>query len=195
MDYIHIKNLEKYHPGYKDRTLIWCKTYFTMLNADPEFEMLCEIDKWRYVALIMLELQVKGPIPADKEYLQRKGFDFRRRSMSLSLQMLQNLIEVRNAPVTENPENVTQSRVEESKIEKSIGGFAPPTTEEVLLQIQTKGYQNITAKRFIEFYACKGWMVGRNKMTDWKIALSRADSWQPLPKQEEEGPVYEEFRA
>jgi len=36
MDYLHIKNLEAYHPGYKDRDLKWFKCYFKMVNADPE---------------------------------------------------------------------------------------------------------------------------------------------------------------
>lgn len=93
MEYISIKNLEKYHPGYKDRSLIWCKAYFTMLNADPEFEMLCESDKWRFLAFTMIQLQTKAPIPLDEAYLRRKGFMFRGRPLSLTLRMLQNFIE------------------------------------------------------------------------------------------------------
>ena len=94
MDYIHVKNLEKYHPGYKDRNLKWFKCYFKMVNADPEFEMLCEVDKWRFVALIMLELQYQKPIPLDDNYFKRKGFGLKKRPMSLTLQMLQGSVEV-----------------------------------------------------------------------------------------------------
>ena len=94
MEYIHIKSLEKYHPGYKDRNLQWCKTYFTMINADPEFEMLEEIDKWRFVAFVMLELQTKRPIPLDEGYLNRKGLNLKKRPISLTLKMLQNFIVV-----------------------------------------------------------------------------------------------------
>jgi hypothetical protein len=102
METIHVKNLEKYHPGYKDRNLIWCKTYFKMLNSDPEFELLCEIDKWRFIALVMLELQIKKPVPNDPQYLKRKGFDLRRRPICLTLQMLHNLVEVCNDSVTQD---------------------------------------------------------------------------------------------
>lgn len=94
MEYIHVKNLEKYHPGYKDRNLQWCKAYFTMINSDPEFEMLEEIDKWRLVAFIMLELQLKKPIPRNEQYLMRKGFNFKKRPISLTLKMLHNFIVV-----------------------------------------------------------------------------------------------------
>lgn len=94
MEYLHIKKLENYHPGYKDRNLQWCKAYFTMVNADPEFEMLEEIDKWRFLAFIMLELQTKKPIPLDEGYLTRKGLNLKKRPISLTIKMLQNFIEV-----------------------------------------------------------------------------------------------------
>lgn len=118
METIHVKNLEKYHPGYKDRNLIWCKTYFTMLNSDPEFELLCEIDKWRFIALVMLELQIKKPVPNDPQYLKRKGFELRRRPISLTLQMLHSLVEVRNGSVTKDsdlPCPRVEKRIEEKK--------------------------------------------------------------------------------
>ncbi len=121
MDAVHIKNLDLYNPGYKDRSLIWCKVYFSMINADPGFELLCEIDKWRFIALVMLELQLKKPVPLNEKYLERKGFDLDNRPMSLTLKMLHNLIEC----VTEDSNvcyaHVTQSRVEKSRIEEKRG--------------------------------------------------------------------------
>ena len=117
MKYLHVRKIEDFHPGYKDRTLIWCKTYFNLINAEPEYEMLCEIDKWRFIAFIMLELQIRKPVPLDEEYLSRKGFNFKDRPMALTMNMLHNFVEV----VTEESEvrtcGVTQSRVEESRVE------------------------------------------------------------------------------
>ena len=40
MQYIHIRSLEKYHPGYKDRTLQWAKIHFKMVQGDPDCEMI-----------------------------------------------------------------------------------------------------------------------------------------------------------
>ena len=48
--------------------------------------------------------------------------------------------------------------------------FVPPTLEEVKAYCEEKGY-NIDALSFCNFYASKGWMVGRNKMKDWKKAI------------------------
>ncbi len=94
MQTLHIKNLEKYHPGYKDRSLIWSKAYFSMLNSDLEFEMLCEIDKWRFIAFSMLELQLKKPVKLDEKYLFRKGFEFKTRSLKKTIDSLGDLIDV-----------------------------------------------------------------------------------------------------
>ena len=94
MKYIHVKNLDKYHPGYKDRTLQWAKVYFKMAQGDPDVEMLCEVDWGRFVKLILLELQAQTPIPLNEAYLTKKGFDLKLRPMSLTIQMLHNFIEV-----------------------------------------------------------------------------------------------------
>jgi hypothetical protein len=114
---IHVKKLDKYHPGYKDRNLTWAKLYFKMVQGDPEFEMIeSEIDKWRFITLICLELEAKKPLPLDKEYFKRKGWDIKKRSMSLTLKMLQNFIVV----VTEdsNLRNVDKDKDKEEEKEK-----------------------------------------------------------------------------
>lgn len=49
--------------------------------------------------------------------------------------------------------------------------FAPPTPEQVSEYCKEKGYTNVDAERFVAFYESKGWMVGKNKMTDWKAAV------------------------
>lgn len=105
MQYVHVRNLEKYHPGYQDRELKFAKLFFTSVQGDPQFEIITnEIDKWRFVAMICLELEAKSPLPNTTEYWVKK-FDVRKRPMSLTLQMLQNFIEVRNGdkeePVTD----------------------------------------------------------------------------------------------
>jgi len=92
-DTIHVKNLEKYHPGYKDRTLTWAKLYFNIVQGDHDFEMIeDEVDKWRFVAMICLELQAKKPLPNNDTYFIRKGFDLKKRPMNLTIQMLQEFI-------------------------------------------------------------------------------------------------------
>lgn len=48
--------------------------------------------------------------------------------------------------------------------------FVPPSVEEVREYCQTRG-NNVDAQRFVDYYTSNGWMVGRNKMKDWKAAV------------------------
>lgn len=120
MQYIHVKNLERFHPGYKDRSLLWAKINICMVQGDPEMEMIDnETDKWRFICFILLELQAKKPLPLDDGYLRKKGFDTRKRPISLTIQMLHNFLDI----VTEEFSERTKSRVEESRVEESVFVF------------------------------------------------------------------------
>ena len=115
MEYIHVKSLEKYHPGYKDRTLQWAKIYINLADGDPDTELIDnEIDWARFIKLILLELRAQKPLPNSDSYWQRKGFDLKIRPMSLTIQMLHNFLEV----VTDLGETVTNPlhRVRADKI-------------------------------------------------------------------------------
>lgn len=48
--------------------------------------------------------------------------------------------------------------------------FTPPTFEEVEAYCQERR-NGVDPQRFIDFYSAKGWMVGKNKMKDWKAAV------------------------
>lgn len=136
MKYAHVKSLEKYHPGYRDRNLLWCKAYFNMINAEPEFEMLCEIDKWRFMAFVMLELQTKNPVPLNPGYLSRKGFDLKTRPISATTQMLHNFIEV----VTE--ENKVCGLEVDKEIDKELKKKQNKTCVSVLEYFNLKSGKN-----------------------------------------------------
>jgi len=46
--------------------------------------------------------------------------------------------------------------------------FAPPSLDELKSYIDEKGLISVDPEYFIDFYESKGWMVGKNKMKDWK---------------------------
>ena len=48
--------------------------------------------------------------------------------------------------------------------------FSPPTLDDVSAYIRERG-SNVDAQRFLDFYTAKGWMVGKNRMKDWKAAV------------------------
>ena len=48
--------------------------------------------------------------------------------------------------------------------------FTPPSLEEVQAYCDERK-NNVDAQRFIDYYSANGWMVGKNKMKDWKAAV------------------------
>lgn len=52
----------------------------------------------------------------------------------------------------------------------------PPTLEEVTAYVAERG-SPVDPQRFIDFYASKGWMVGKTPMKDWKAACRNAENW------------------
>ena len=61
--------------------------------------------------------------------------------------------------------------------------FTPPSADDVSAYVQTKGY-HVNAERFVAFYEQKGWMVGKNRMKDWKAAVR---NWETRWKEEHSG--------
>ena len=77
-----------------------------------------------------------------------------------------------------------KNRIEENRIDKKINNtvaFAPPTLEEVTKYIQERN-NGVNADKWFNFYTAKGWMVGRNKMKDWKAAVR---TWERDDKKED----------
>lgn len=54
--------------------------------------------------------------------------------------------------------------------------FVPPTLDEVKAYVKERD-SVVDAEYFIDFYASKGWKVGRETMKDWKAAFRRAEKW------------------
>lgn len=52
----------------------------------------------------------------------------------------------------------------------SINRFIPPDVPEVKAYCMERG-NDVDPERFVNFYESKGWMVGKNKMKDWRAAV------------------------
>jgi len=72
------------------------------------------------------------------------------------------------------------NKEKETKVSKKKSGFQKPTIEELSSYILEKGY-HFDAERFHAYYESNGWMVGKNKMKDWKAACR---TWESKRKEE-----------
>ena len=48
--------------------------------------------------------------------------------------------------------------------------FSAPTVDEVAAYCKERG-NSVDAQTFVDFYASKGWLVGKTPMKDWKAAV------------------------
>ncbi len=87
-------------------------------------------------------------------------------------------------PVNDSQENVNDSQdtdIEEDKEKDKENNsvpqartrttrFTPPTLEEVKAYCAERK-NSVDAQRFVDYYTSNGWLVGKNKMKDWRAAV------------------------
>lgn len=74
-----------------------------------------------------------------------------------------------------SPQNRTeQNRTDTEKNKRVRATFQPPSLDEVRAYIQEKNFQ-VNPEGWTAHYEANGWMVGKNKMKDWKAAIR---TWQ-----------------
>ena len=78
-------------------------------------------------------------------------------------------------PVTEC--NGTDIDIEEDKDKEKESNkhFIPPTVDEVNEYCRQRN-NKVNAQHFVDFYESKGWMIGKNKMKNWKAAIRTWES-------------------
>lgn len=85
--------------------------------------------------------------------------------------------------------SIEEYSIEENNKEKDIEKekkFKKPTLEEVKKYCRERN-NNVDPERFINFYESKGWMVGKNKMKDWKACVR---TWEQDKKAKETLPEW-----
>lgn len=73
-------------------------------------------------------------------------------------------------PPESNPIRIQSESESESNVSVSHSRFAPPTIDEVKAYCQERR-NSVDPQRFVDFYASKGWMVGKSKMKDWQACV------------------------
>ena len=94
-------------------------------------------------------------------------------------------------PLLQSNSTVITSKVKEKesieKVATKRTAFVAPSLQEVKDYISEKGY-TVDAQRFIDFYEAKGWMIGKNKMKDWRAAVR---TWMRRPDEPQKQTTYE----
>lgn len=84
-------------------------------------------------------------------------------------------------PVNVNTPNTSVGRGTADKPPRA-SRFTPPTLAEVQAYVSER-QSPVDPQGFLDFYAAKGWLVGKTPMKDWKAACRNAESWERWAKQ------------
>ena len=72
-----------------------------------------------------------------------------------------------------DPDIVKYSKVKlskgESKVKQAV--FNPPTPDEVQAYLDSQKAKFFDGEQFCDFYTARGWLIGKNKMKDWRAAV------------------------
>lgn len=66
--------------------------------------------------------------------------------------------------------NVNENVIIKENIKEKPVRFTPPTADEVKAYMLEQGMDDLSQK-WLAFYEAKGWLIGKNKMKDWKAAV------------------------
>jgi len=75
-----------------------------------------------------------------------------------------------NTQLTNNQQSTNKQLTTNKNDKKEKKLFIPPTFNDVLEYCMIEK-MNVDINKFVNFYESKGWMVGKNKMKDWKAAV------------------------
>ena len=100
------------------------------------------------------------------------SFTFKNEVQSVVESVVQNVVksEVQTEVESVAIYKLKQNETKEKDANASKKKFAPPSLEEVEAYCKERG-NTVDAAQFIDFYASKGWLVGKVTMKDWKAVV------------------------
>ena len=85
---------------------------------------------------------------------------------------------------TNGVHSIDKNSIDKNRLEYK--SFKKPTLEEVAAYCKERN-NGVNPENFIDFYESKGWMVGKNKMQNWKACVR---TWEKKEKQESKVPEW-----
>jgi hypothetical protein len=156
------------------------RTYSAGLNdlVDYDFILMIETSKNQYSANIIAIVNfTKAPTKAlDKalsKHLQKQGTKHSQSTVSIDKQL--------------NKEPITiKQGIEKRK------KFTPPSIDDVFNYCLERSNE-VDSNKFINFYESKDWMIGKNKMKDWKAAVRTWEGRKEKSSEQKEKSAWDQF--
>ena len=159
---------------YKERDPKWIKLYRDLLD-DYQYGQLPDVAKGHLIGIFLLAAKLNNEIPDDSVWIaQRIGA---KEEVDLDLLVNAGFLARNNGSI--NPLAScyqpaiaeAEAEAEKSKKKGTPKKFIKPTVEQLKEYSVSIGYDNLDCQYFIDKYDGIGWMVGKNKMKDWKAVV------------------------
>jgi hypothetical protein len=126
----------------------------------------------------------KHKIIWSQNFVERLADVYHRRKIKIPQKPIidsKNRVNVDKNPI--NDSSNPQSKVKESKVKenKKTARFKKPTIEQIRAYCIERD-NGIDPEAFYDFYESKDWMIGKNKMKDWKAAVRTWEKRHPKPE-------------
>ena len=151
---------------------------FWSYNSVKAFEELFPYMSAKAIRTALQKLEDEGLIETgqfnEKAYDRTKWYCITPKGQ-MHLSKMANGISQKGKPIPDNiPDNIERDGIDNTiTTNKNYSNrFIPPTIDEVKEYCIEKKLLYVNPDAFIEFYSSKGWMVGKNKMTNWKMSIS-----------------------
>lgn len=172
MKYLKIKNWENFQ-HYKDRCPPWIKLHRDLLR-NYDFLCLQDASKLHLMLIWLLASQMDNRIPADSEFIKKQigvtdDIDFKELiNKGFLIDDSDTLATCKQSAMLETEaETETKTETESNKGRKN---FKKPTVEEIRNYCRERN-NDINPENFYDHYESNGWLVGKNKMKDWKASV------------------------
>ena len=140
------------------------------------FKELGLIDVLDNGAIYMLDIQNfigKTSTESDRKREYRKRIDSEKNMLSTGKGQMSGQcpleIEIKK-DIDINKKEIDKEKSKSASADRKVKKFIPPTVEEVKAYCDERN-NTVDPNSFIDFYESKGWLIGKNKMKDWKAAV------------------------
>jgi hypothetical protein len=178
-------------------TLGHTQCHFIDLNKESELEYLrsktrCDEDKITEILNLLARLEAIDPVLWENKIIWSQNFvdgisDVYTRSRHTLPPSKPDNYALKPHATNLSTQICPQSKVKESKVKESKvihrGLFRKPSLEEVSVYCLERN-KGIDPEAWINHYTSNGWMVGKNKMKDWKAAVR---TWEAKKKERDNG--------
>ena len=166
----------------------WKKKFFKSLCCKYKLLWLYILDDCNHAGVWDIDLEVAGlrvgedfnedevleifkeniiPIDNNEKWFVPKFIDFQYGELNTDSRVHQSVIKILEKY---NLNNKSETVEVAETARESVKRFSPPSTLDVSNYCKERG-NSVDAESFCDFYESKGWVIGKNKMKDWKAAV------------------------